>query len=149
VLGTQTLIYREAGDVNATRCWLDRVAISCGPGGVVLRNLSAGKHRFEVSVDGNNSHASDTEVWTIRAALPTPAHLRAHLIRRWAPVTRNAIRGASDYITTETIKGIPRTTTSHARTLRFTVAPHARVSVAVHGVTSTGRPGANAVITVG
>jgi outer membrane protein assembly factor BamB len=149
VLATQTLTYREAGDVNATHCWLDQVAISCGPGGVVLRNLSAGTHRFDVVVVGNGMHASDAEVWTIRAALPAPVHLRAHLAKRRATVTWNAIRGASAYVVTETINGVPHTTTSHARTLRLTLAPHTRVSVAVHGVTATGRPGANAVITVG
>jgi hypothetical protein len=138
----------EAGDVNATRCRLDGIAISCGPTGVVLRNLSAGRHRFEVLVDGNQSHASDTDVWAIRAALPAPARLHASVFRGRAIVTWNAIRGAGDYVITETIQGIPHTTISHARTLRLTVAPHSRVSVAVHGVTATGRPGRRAMVTV-
>lgn len=149
MLSTQTFIYRESGDVNTTRCSLDRVAISCGPSRVVLRNLSAGDHRFEVLVDGNSSHASDTEVWTIHAALSTPAHLHAHVVNRRATVTWNAIRGASDYIITETFNGISHTTFSHARTLRLTIAPHTRANIAVHGVTTDDRPGANAVITVG
>jgi Bacterial Ig-like domain (group 3) len=148
VLGTQLFVYRETGDVNTTHCWLDRVVISCGASEIMLHNLSAGTHRFEVLVDGDDSQSYDTDVWTIRAAAPTPGHLHARVVKRRGTVTWNAVRGASGYVITETVKGIPHTTTSHARTLRLTVTPHTPVTVAVHAVTAEGRPGANAVITV-
>lgn len=148
VLGTQVFVYRETGDVNTTRCWLDRLVISCGASEVVLHDLSAGTHRFEVLVDGADSQSYDTDVWTIRAAAPTPGHLHARVVKRRGTVTWNAVRGARAYVITETVNGIRHTTTSHARRLRLTVTPHTPVTVAIHAVTAKGRPGANAVITV-
>jgi outer membrane protein assembly factor BamB len=149
VFGTQTVTYQETGAVNARHCWLDRVAISCGPSSVVLHNLSAGTHRFEVLVDGNGSRSHDLVVWRIRAALATPGRLDSHVVSRRAIVTWKAVQGASFYVIAETIHGTPETTKiSRTRSLRLTVAPHARVTVSVHAVTARGYPGANATITI-
>jgi hypothetical protein len=110
VLGTQTFVYRETGDVNTTQCWLDRVVIFCDASQVVLHNLSAGKHRFEVLVEGDDSQSYDTDVWTIRVAIATPRGLHARVVNLRATVTWNAVRGASAYVVTETSRvraGVP------------------------------------------